>query len=78
MIDSGIGFTDANFDSFETVDSPYKAPHGGKGLGRFLWLKAFSRVEVESHFRAAGADGLVPEIFLCCKRRRATADAASL
>jgi len=59
VIDSGIGFTDANFDSFETVDSPYKAARGGKGLGRFLWLKAFSRVEVESHFRAAGTDGLL-------------------
>ncbi|WP_054312367.1 ATP-binding protein [Mesorhizobium sp. 1M-11] len=59
VIDSGIGFTDANFDSFETVDSPYKATRGGKGLGRFLWLKAFSRVEVESHFRAAGTDGLL-------------------
>lgn len=59
VIDSGIGFTDANFDSFETVDSPYKAPRGGKGLGRFLWLKAFSRVEVESHFHAAGTDGLL-------------------
>lgn len=59
VIDSGIGFTDANFDSFETVDSPYKAPSGGKGLGRFLWLKAFSRVEIESHFHASGLDGLL-------------------
>ena len=59
VIDTGVGFTDANFDSFETVDSPYKAPSGGKGLGRFLWLKAFMRVEVESHFRVAGSDGLL-------------------
>ncbi|KKB07168.1 hypothetical protein VE25_19225 [Devosia geojensis] len=59
VIDSGIGFTDANFDSFETVDSPYKATRGGKGLGRFLWLKAFSRVEVESHFRVPDTDGLL-------------------
>jgi hypothetical protein len=58
VVDSGIGFTDANFDRFETVDSPYKAQSGGKGLGRFLWLKAFSRVEIESHFRAPGAEGL--------------------
>lgn len=63
VIDSGIGFTDANFDSFETVDSPYKATRGGKGLGRFLWLKAFARVEVESHFRAAGTDGLLRRKF---------------
>lgn len=58
VTDSGIGFTDANFDSFVTVDSPYKAPSGGKGLGRFLWLKAFSRVEIESHYRA-GPDELL-------------------
>ena len=59
VTDTGIGFTDENFDSFETVDSPYKAPTGGKGLGRFLWLKAFTRVDVESHFRAPGEDGLL-------------------
>src|ERR1700730_5358705 len=58
IIDSGIGFTDDNFDSFETVDSPYKADCGGKGLGRFLWLKAFSRVEIDSHFRVVGMDKL--------------------
>ena len=59
VTDSGIGFTDNNFDSFETVNSPYKARWGGKGLGRFLWLKAFARVEIESHFRAGGVAGLV-------------------
>src|SRR5437868_3416360 len=45
VTDTGVGFTDANYDSFDTVDSPYKAGRGGKGLGRFLWLKAFERVE---------------------------------
>ena len=59
VTDSGIGFTDSNFDSFETVDSLYRATRGGKGLGRFLWLKAFARVEIESHFRVAGAAGLL-------------------
>ena len=49
VTDTGVGFTDTNYDSFQTVDSPYKAAHGGKGLGRFLWLKAFLRVEIESH-----------------------------
>lgn len=58
IVDSGIGFTDENFDSFETVDSPYKADSGGKGLGRFLWLKAFLRVEIDSHFRVVGMDKL--------------------
>ena len=39
--DTGVGFTDANYESFNTVDSPYKVRYGGKGLGRFVWLKAF-------------------------------------
>jgi len=63
VADSGIGFTDENFDSFETVDSPYKATSGGKGLGRFLWLKAFLRVEIDSHYRSAGSGGLLRRTF---------------
>jgi hypothetical protein len=55
VTDSGIGFTDANFESFQTVDSSYKAGRGGKGLGRFLWLKAFQRVEIESCYRSVDA-----------------------
>jgi N-6 DNA Methylase len=31
VTDTGVGFTDANYDSFNTVDSLYKAPRGGKG-----------------------------------------------
>jgi hypothetical protein len=54
VTDTGVGFTDANYDSFNTVDSLYKAPRGGKGLGRFLWLKAFDRVEIDSHYRVSG------------------------
>lgn len=59
ITDTGIGFTDVNYDSFQTVDSPYKAGRGGKGLGRFLWLKAFSRVEIESHYRLPAEAGLM-------------------
>jgi len=55
IIDTGIGFTDTNFRSFDTVDSTYKLSRGGKGLGRFLWLRAFDRVEVDSHFRSGDA-----------------------
>ena len=40
VIDNGSGFNDANYDSFETVDTQYKQQFGGKGLGRFSWLKA--------------------------------------
>jgi hypothetical protein len=63
IIDTGSGFNDDNLDSFETVDSPYKASRGGKGLGRFLWLKAFQRVEVTSHYRAIGQAGLLRRAF---------------
>jgi hypothetical protein len=48
ITDTGIGYTAANFESFNTVDSLYKAHLGGKGLGRFLWLRAFQRVEIDS------------------------------
>ncbi len=46
--DNGIGFNDNNFESFETADSTYKLAKGGKGVGRFLWLKAFDRVDIDS------------------------------
>lgn len=48
--DDGAGFTDDNMDSFNTAYSEYKFARGGKGVGRFLWLKAFERVEIDSVF----------------------------
>ncbi len=63
VTDTGIGFTDANYDSFETVDSRYRARLGGKGLGRFSWLKAFSRVEIDSHYRVEGLTHLMRRTF---------------
>ena len=38
---------DDNFDSFNTSFSDRKIGEGGKGLGRFTWLKALDRVEIE-------------------------------
>jgi len=52
--DTGVGFNDANFDSFNTAYSEYKLARGGKGLGRFLWLKAFERVDIASVFTPPG------------------------
>lgn len=49
--DNGIGLDDRNFDSFNTAFSPRKSQIGGKGLGRFTWLKAFERALVKSTFR---------------------------
>jgi hypothetical protein len=54
VLDNGIGFTDPNFKSFQTSDSTKKKTKGGKGVGRFLWLKAFDRIEVESVFEKKG------------------------
>lgn len=48
ITDNGIGFTAANYASFETSDSTYKLNRGGKGVGRLLWLVAFNSVEIES------------------------------
>lgn len=48
IIDNGIGFNERNFESFLEADSDYKKEKGGKGVGRFSWLKAFSKVYVES------------------------------
>src|ERR1017187_1672168 len=52
--DNGIGFNEQNYRAFETSDTTYKANRGGKGIGRFLWLVAFDRVEVASHFKNNG------------------------
>ncbi|MBW7901055.1 MAG: ATP-binding protein [Rhodocyclaceae bacterium] len=53
--DNGCGFDDANLQSFETLDSDFKASEGCRGVGRLLWLKAFDSVEISSDF--AGPDG---------------------
>lgn len=63
ITDTGIGFTAANFKSFNTVNSLYKATLGGKGLGRFLWLRAFQRVEIDSHYREIHTEGLLHRCF---------------
>lgn len=50
ITDNGVGFTEPNFKSFCTADSLHKRAKGGKGVGRLLWLKAFSKVSVSSVF----------------------------
>jgi len=49
--DNGPGFNEDNFVSFKTSDTTYKKNKGGKGIGRFLWLKAFDSVTIQSVFR---------------------------
>jgi len=50
ITDNGVGFTEDNLDSFFTSDTQYKVRRGGKGIGRFIWLKAFEYAEIESHY----------------------------
>lgn len=50
ITDNGCGFDEANFKSFETLDSDHKIDKGCRGVGRLMWLKVFDVVEVESHF----------------------------
>jgi len=54
IVDNGVGFNQPNLESFFTPDAQYKVRKGGKGLGRFIWLKAFDRAEVERHYRENG------------------------
>lgn len=51
IIDNGIGFNEENYNSFQTSDSSFKIQKGGKGVGRFLWLKAFNQVDIESVYK---------------------------
>ena len=50
--DNGIGFNDANYESFNYAHSTYKK--GGKGIGRFSWLRAFQIAEIESRYKENG------------------------
>ncbi len=54
VIDNGVGFTDHHFRSFCKSDTTEKFKRGGKGVGRFLWLKAFKQADVKSVFRDNG------------------------
>lgn len=46
--DNGIGFDEDNYESFKREYSTHKANRGGLGIGRFMWLKTFTNVKIES------------------------------
>ncbi|GBC54731.1 hypothetical protein PSNTI_01790 [Stutzerimonas stutzeri] len=48
--DNGIGFTDANRNSFDTLYTDLKIAEGGKGFGRFTGLKYFEDLHVKSDY----------------------------
>lgn len=55
VIDNGAGFNDINVRAFFLSDSTRKASRGNKGIGRFTWLKVFSKATVESTYLDDGA-----------------------
>ena len=52
--DNGVGFNSKNYESFNYAHSTYKSAKGGKGIGRFTWLRAFKKTEIESCFKENG------------------------
>jgi hypothetical protein len=52
--DDGIGFTDENTAAFDELYSDRKIRQGGKGRGRFTFLKVFDRVRIDSTFEVNG------------------------
>lgn len=51
ITDNGIGFNERNYKSFLTAESDYKADKGSKGIGRFVCLKAFKKIEFISTYQ---------------------------
>ena len=54
ITDNGVGFNERNMLSFLESDSTYKADIGGKGVGRFSWLKTFRTAAISSVYRENG------------------------
>lgn len=50
--DNGIGMNDVNYKSFIEADTDHKLNIGGKGLGRFVCLKAFKWLSVHSTYKS--------------------------
>lgn len=51
ITDTGCGFNNINFRSFQTLDSEHKIDKGCRGVGRLLWLKTFVQIDVNSKFK---------------------------
>ena len=51
IADDGVGFDDANLASFQEAHTLSKVKVGGKGVGRFTFLKVFSSVQIRSVFQ---------------------------
>ena len=54
VIDDGVGFNDKNLASFQEAHTLSKVKVGGRGVGRFTFLKVFSSVHIRSVFTCEG------------------------
>lgn len=54
VTDNGIGFTNDNLNFFAEADTDHKREIGGKGVGRFVCLKAFKSMSVKSIYYENG------------------------
>lgn len=54
VTDNGNGFEQKNYDSFMQAYTQLKVKKGCKGIGRFLWLKAFDEIVVNSTYTENG------------------------
>lgn len=54
IVDNGEGFLPVNYEAFENAYTQIKENLGGKGVGRFLWLKAFDHAEIDSVYEEDG------------------------
>lgn len=54
VADGGIGLDETRYGAFCEVDTDFKRPRGGKGVGRLFWLDAFSEIQVESTYYRDG------------------------
>lgn len=54
VTDNGKGFNTENYNSFLEAYSQLKVKKGCKGIGRFLWLKAFDGVFIDSTYLEQG------------------------
>jgi hypothetical protein len=51
IIDNGVGFSQENRESFDTYLSETKIEIGGKGFGRFMYLKYFNEAKIQSQYK---------------------------
>ena len=56
ITDNGVGFTDKNRESFDTLFSENKVHFGGKGFGRLTYLKYFDVTNIESNYQDSKGD----------------------